>query len=200
MQRQGEMTWKGLSLLLFGFIAIHIGSCSSAPKLEAITVTPASQDIPAGSTQQFKATGTYTNRSTKDLTQTVMWSTSAADVVTIAATGLATAHATGTATIQAVQAGITGSTNLTVSSAAVASIAVAPATPGSLPSGGSGVSLPQGVPVQFIATGTNTDGSTTDITNSVTWGSTAPNVASITSTGVVTGVSAGTTTIQATLG
>ena len=200
MRRVANAIWKGLSLLLFGFIAIHIGSCSSAPKLEAITVTPASQDIPAGSTQQFKATGTYTNRSTKDLTQTVMWSTSAADVVTIAATGLATAHATGTATIQAVQAGITGSTNLTVTSAAVASIAVAPATLGSLPSGGSGVSLPQGVPVQFIATGTNTDGSTTDITNSVTWDSTAPNVASITSTGVVTGVSAGTSTIQATLG
>ena len=200
MQRRGDVTWKTFLRLFFGFMAIYIGSCSSSPKLESITVTPASQDIPLGATQQFKATGTYTNRSTKDLTQTVTWSTSAADVVTIAATGLATAHAAGTATIQAVQAGIMGSTNLTVTSAAVASIAVAPATLGSLPSGGSGVSLPQGVPVQFIATGTNTDGSTKDITNSVTWGSTAPNVASITSSGVVTGVSAGTTTIQATLG
>src|ERR1700745_2746406 len=106
MQRRGEFTWKTFLLLFFGFVAIYIGSCSSSPKLEAITVTPASQDIPLGATQQFKATGTYTNRSTKDLTQTVTWSTSAADVVTIAATGLATAHATGTATIQASQGAI----------------------------------------------------------------------------------------------
>src|SRR5215472_166607 len=199
MQRVANVIWSGLLLFLFGFIAIHIGGCSSAPQLEAIAVTPASQGIPAGGTQQFKATGTYSNRSTKDLTQTVTWSTSAANIVTITSTGLATAHATGTATIQAVQAGVTGSMNLTVTSAAVVSIAVAPATLGSLPSSGTGVSLPQGVPVQFVATGTNSDGSTADITNSVTWASTVPNIVTITSAGVVTGVSAGTTAIQATL-
>ncbi len=173
MQRRGDVTWKTFLRLFFGFVAIYIGSCSSTPKLEAITVTPASQDIPLGATQQFKATGTYTNRSTKDLTQTVTWSTSAADVVTIAATGLATAHATGTATIQASQGAVLGSTNLTVTSAAVASIAVAPANPGSLPTSGSGVTIPQGVPVQLAATATLTDKSTQDVTSSVTWSSTA---------------------------
>ena len=62
MRRVAIAIWKGSLLLVFGFIAIHIGSCSSAPKLESITVTPASQDMPVGSTQQFKATGTYTNK------------------------------------------------------------------------------------------------------------------------------------------
>jgi hypothetical protein len=56
MQRRGDVTWKTFLRLSFGFMAIYIGSCSSSPKLEAITVTPASQDIPLGATQQFKAT------------------------------------------------------------------------------------------------------------------------------------------------
>ena len=195
MRRVRDVIIKGSLLLLFGFIAIHIASCSSGSRLESIAVTPASQDIPKGSTQQFKATGTYSGNSTRDLTAMVSWSSSAPNVIGISATGLATALAAGTATIQASQAGVSGSVNFTVTSPVVASIAVGPANPSAL----SGMTIPQGIPIQFAATATYTDKSTQDVTSSVTWSSTVPNVASITATGVVTGVGTGNAAIQATL-
>jgi hypothetical protein len=200
MERVWNMIRKGLWLLLFGFLAIHIGSCSSAPHLESIAVTPPNADVPKGLTQQFKATGTYSNGSTRDLSQSVSWTSSATNIVMIAAGGVATAVATGTATIQASQGAVTGSTKITVASAAVASIAVAPANPAPLTSTSSGITIPQGVPVQFAAIGTLTDNTTQDVTGSVTWSSTAPNVASITPAGVVIGIMPGPTAIQATLG
>jgi Bacterial Ig-like domain (group 2) len=82
----------------------------------------------------------------------------------------------------------------------VASIAVGVANPSSLPAALSGSTIPQGVPLQFAATATYTDQKTQDITSTVTWSSSAPNVASITATGVVTGVGTGTAAVQATLG
>ena len=155
MQRGGDVIWKTFLRLFFGFIAIYVGSCSSPPRLESIAVTPSNGDVSKGLTQQFKATGTYSNGSTRDLSQSVSWTSSDTTIVTIAAGGLATTVATGTATIQASQRAVSGSTNLTVTSAAVASIAVAPASPGSLSTASSsGVTIPQGVPVQFAATAT----------------------------------------------
>jgi uncharacterized protein YjdB len=61
-------------------------------------------------------------------------------------------------------------------------------------------SLNVGQTAQFTATGTFGNAShesTKDITSSVTWSSTSPTVASVTSTGLVTAVGAGTTTITA---
>lgn len=198
--RAGKIILNGSLLLLFGFIAIHIGSCGSGSSLESIAVTPPSPEIPKGLTQQFKATGTYSGGSTHDLTQSVSWSSTAPAVVAISSTGLATTLTAGTATIQASQAGVEGSTNFTVTSATLASIDVAPANPTSLPPALSGATIPQGVPIQFAATGTYTDKSTQDISASVTFSSGAPSVASVAPTGLVTGVGAGTAAVQATLG
>ena len=197
--------WKAFLRLFFGFMAIYVGiyvgSCSSPPRLESIAVTPPNGDVSKGLTQQFKATGTYSNGSTRDLSQSVSWTSSDTTIVTVAAGGLATTVATGTATIQASQGTVTGSTKLTVASAAIVSIAVAPANPAPLStSSSSGITIPQGVPVQLAATATLTDQSTQDVTGSVTWNSTATNVASITPAGVVTGLMTGQAAIQATLG
>ena len=82
----------------------------------------------------------------------------------------------------------------------VASIAVGVANPSPLPAALLGSTIPQGVPLQFAATATYTDQKTQDITSTVTWSSSAPNVASISPTGVVTGVGTGTAVVQATLG
>ena len=69
------------------------------------------------------------------------------------------------------------------------SIAVTPTNP----------SIAVGKQQQFTATGTFSDGSKKDLTSSVTWTSSAPSVATISSAGMATGVGAGSTTIQATL-
>ena len=47
-------------------------------------------------TQQFTATGTYSDNSTQNLTSQVTWASATTSVATITAAGLATAVATGT--------------------------------------------------------------------------------------------------------
>ncbi len=53
---------------------------------------------------------------------------------------------------------------------------------------------------QFTATGNYSDGSHQDLTSSATWTSSSPSIATITSTGLATGVAAGSTTIKAASG
>lgn len=74
----------------------------------------------------------------------------------------------------------------------LSSITVTPATP----------SLQIGNTQQMIATGTNNDGSTTDLTNSATWTSSAPTFVSVTTHGLIKGLANTTSavTITATSG
>lgn len=55
-------------------------------------------------------------------------------------------------------------------------------------------------PTQFIATGTYSNGAQRDITQYVTWASSKPEVAAISTTGVAIAVSPGTTVIMAAKG
>ena len=85
---------------------------------------------------------------------------------------------------------LTGTQIQQVYNATLASLAVTPVNP----------SIAAGNQQQFTATGTYSDGSQQNLTNFVTWTSSSPAVATISSTGLATGVSVGTTTIQAALG
>jgi len=67
-----------------------------------------------GATQQFTATGTYTDGSTEDQPASVTWSSDALSVASITTGGLATAIGTGVAHITAASGSITNSTTLTV--------------------------------------------------------------------------------------
>ena len=163
--------------------------------LKTIAVTPASPSIVAPNTQQFTATGTYSDNSTKNITTSVTWKSSNTAAATIgAATGLATGVAAGTTQISATQGSVVSPNDpLTVSAttATLQSIAVTPASP----------SAGIGNTVQFTATGKYSDNSTKNITTSVTWNSSNPLFATIgTVTGLATGVAVGTTEITATLG
>jgi Big-like domain-containing protein/galactose oxidase-like protein len=77
-------------------------------------VTPANASIAVGTTQQFTATGTYSDGSTQNLTSTATWSSSASAVATISTTGLASAVGLGQATIEAALGSVMGSTTLNV--------------------------------------------------------------------------------------
>jgi Bacterial Ig domain/Bacterial Ig-like domain (group 2) len=87
----------------------------TAAVLKSIVVTPTNSSATVGITVQFHATGTYSDKSTKDLAATVTWSSSNTTAATITAAGLATAVAAGhVATISAGVGTIKGSTTLTV--------------------------------------------------------------------------------------
>ena len=69
--------------------------------LVSIAVTPANPSIRVGSTIQFRATGTYTDGRTQNLTGTAAWTSSVPGVATIDAAGLATGIEIGSTTITA---------------------------------------------------------------------------------------------------
>ena len=64
----------------------------------------------------------------------------------------------------------------------------------------SSASLPLGTGKQLSATGTNSDGSTNDLTAVVSWSSAATSIATINSSGLVSSVAQGGATIKATMG
>jgi hypothetical protein len=131
MQRLRNVILKGSLLLLFGFIAMHLGSCSSGSRLESTAVTPAVPDelvvspqnptiSDAMTTQTFKAIGYYGDGSTIDLTSFAAWSSSNAQVATVSSTGIATSvvlpngQSAGFASIQAVFGTVKGVSILSV--------------------------------------------------------------------------------------
>jgi len=165
----------------------------TAPALVSLAVSPTSSSIALGTTAQFKATGTYTDGSNQDLTNSVTWSSSNASAATISSSGLATSLATGSTTISATSSNVTGRASLSVTPPALVSVAVSP----------SSASIAPGTTIQFAATGTYTDGSTQNITALVTWTSSNPSVATINMNGVpglTKGIAPGVSTISAASG
>jgi hypothetical protein len=156
----------------------------AVPTLVSIAVTPATATIGVNATQQFTATGTFSDNSTKDVTTQSAWTSSNTATATVgAATGLATGVAGGTVTITATDGTIKGTAQLTVSSGpTLKSIAVTPTT----------ANISVNGTQQFKATGTFSDNSTKDVTTQSTWTSSNTEVATVGSgTGLATGVGAG---------
>ena len=174
----------------------------AAPTLVSIAVTPAAPSIVKGATQQFTATGTYSDNSTQNLTTTATWTSATPATATIGnsapAIGLAMAVAPGTSAITAslTTGGMTVTSpavTLTVTPPTLVSIAITPAAP----------TVIVGSTVMLIATGTYSDGSSAVITTTVTWTSATTTVATISnavgSNGVATGVALGTSAVTASL-
>jgi len=89
-------------------------SAQPAPTLTSIAVTPANATLAGGATQQYTATGTYSDSSTQNVTSQVTWTSSNTAAATISAAGLATAVAAGSTTISATLGSVSGNTGLTV--------------------------------------------------------------------------------------
>lgn len=101
------------ALALYQQIAAE--AAGSAPTLTAIAISPSNSAIATGTQQSFTATGTYSNGTTLNVTGQARWTSSNTTVASISVRGLAYALNPGTTTIAAKLSGITGSTNLTVS-------------------------------------------------------------------------------------
>jgi trimeric autotransporter adhesin len=161
--------------------------------LISLQVTPQNSSVAEGFETQMKATGTFSDGQVQDLTAFATWTSSDATIATISNTqvsaGRATGVAPGSAKISAVFAGQSGTATLTVTNATLTSIAVSP----------SSTSIPVGTSQQFTATGTFSDNSQLPLLDQVTWASSNPNVATITSGGIANGLASGSTTISASL-
>ncbi|MFZ0685811.1 MAG: Ig-like domain-containing protein [Terriglobales bacterium] len=188
---------RTIYLLVVLAVAGLLPGCSSGnstpvtPTLTSISVTPSTASLAAGLTQQFTATGTYSDNTTQNLTATATWSSSNTAVATIAAGRATAVTANPTAvTITATVSGVSGTAALTVTAPVLDSIAVTPANP----------SAPVGTLAQFTATGTYSDNSTQNLTATASWSSSNTAVATIAAGGLATALTPGSTTITAASG
>jgi hypothetical protein len=199
-----------LGTLLLTCLVVPFIGCGSSNQIDSITVTPTTLTFgAAGLHAQLTAIGTIGHGShpstTEDVTNLVTWSTGSNEVATVTSGsggGLVTSTGPGTIQVTASMQGFTGT--LTASS----TVTVTTSTTGTGPGGdvtslsiipaNQSVASP-GQTGQFIAIGTTASGATENLTGQVTWTSSSPSIATLSSTtpGLVTGVAQGTTTITA---
>lgn len=184
-------------------VTVTGGVNSTSGSVSALTIIPGTQSVASpGQTSQFIALGTTSSGTTVDLTSQVAWSSSSTQIATVGATtGLATAVAKGSVTITAIYSNastgtaVTGTAVLTVEGAATEQYTAMSIVPGSQSVSASGQTG------QFIALATTSSGVQLDVTSSkqITWSSSIPTVATISSTGLATGKGVGATSINAEL-
>lgn len=157
--------------------------------LTSITLNPEDISIAFDGTQNYIATGHYSDASSQDISGEVTWSSSETATATINATGQATAVAPGTSVITASLNSVFATTNLTVAEPLLLTISL---TPGD-------TTIRYGNRSEISATGTYEDGSMQDISQTVNWSSSDPIKISIDNTGIVTAEDVGRATLFAEL-
>jgi uncharacterized protein YjdB len=155
----------------------------------AVTVTPGSASLVAGAATPLAAAVTDANGNVLS-GRAVAWTSANTSIATVSDQGLVTGVAAGTTTVTATSEGKTGVAQIVVTApppAPVASVSIDPAT--------SDVGI--GATVQLQATLSDSNGAPLD-GRAVTWETSNPRVASVSSAGVVTALDSGVTTITAT--
>ncbi len=191
---------SSLFSITLGAITLVLGGCGGHCSgivpcvIVEIQISPTNPSVALGSTQQFKVSGDYLDGFVADVSSNVTWSSSDTTIATISPVGLATALKTGSTTITATSKGtqrLTDSTTLTVTPPpTLVSVVLTPANP----------SVQAGNTAQFKATGTFSDGSTTDITSSATWSSSDTTLATISGSGLAMAAAIGRPRVTATSG
>jgi hypothetical protein len=175
-----------------GFLA-GCPSTSSVPTVKSVHVSIAEASLPAGTTTTATATASFSDSTSKDVTTLVSWTSSEATVALVGCDKspcVVQAIAAGTASLSATYGGVTGSGSVTVSAATLQSVAIV----------ASSSSMPKGAVIDLAAQGSYSDGSVQDVTAQVTWASSTPAVATVSSAGgIVTAVAAGTTSVTASI-
>ncbi|MDE2890781.1 MAG: Ig-like domain-containing protein, partial [Gemmatimonadota bacterium] len=186
------MDLDGNGMINFGdfvlFAQVFGTTCEPPPAVARVTVSPSSASIEEGGTQQFSATA-YDSVDVEISGKTFVWSSDSASVATVDSSGLATGVDAGSTTITATVDGVSGTATLTVTEPppVVARVTVSP----------SSVSIEEGGAQQFSATAY--DSVDVEISGKTfVWSSDSASVATVDSSGLATGVDAGSTTITAT--
>ncbi len=204
---------KLIKLFLLSMLAMVLASCggegsglpsqggesNQLPAIISLQITPATVSIPVGFGQQYLAEALLEDGTIIDITDNpaAIWSSSDPSIAVIDNKGLATGVAPGNVVITVVGTAngkpFTATAQLEITNAIVTSLQVTPATE----------SVPVGFAQQFTATAFLSDGRTLNVTDQsvLSWKSSNPSIATISSSGPdkgqATGISNGTVTITA---
>lgn len=186
----GLVTARGLGVTVV--VATSEGLSASAgitvvrAPVATLTVAPTSLSLTVGEAGQIVATPRDAQGAVVPDVP-ITWTSSQPNVATVSSTGEVRALAAGSATVTASGAGKSASVAVTVARAPVATVTVDPTT----------LALRVGATGQLTASARSADGATVGGAT-ISWSSSAPAVATVSATGVVTALTAGTATITAT--
>jgi uncharacterized protein YjdB len=176
--------------VLPGLLLAGCSSSSSGATLSAIAITPSPLRLAMGGVGQLVVTGINSDGTRFPITAGLTFSSDASAVAAVTNSGVVTGLAEGSATITAAASGLTASVTVTVSALAPTLVAIE-IIPSSAQVAVRGTE-------QLTVSGLYSDFSTFNVTTGSTFVSSSPGVATVGAGGLVTGVSAGSTTIVAT--
>src|SRR5450631_298513 len=157
--------------LMLGWLLL-MGGCGASqnPHMTSLVIAPSVSSLSLGSSVQLKATGFFSDGSRRDMTLDSVWVSNKPEVVRIDSSGRASSVKVGQTTVTATANQTATTASITVGSAALVSITLAPSP--------SYVSL--GDSAQLTAVGSFTDNTSKTVSNGVTWTSSNPEVATVT--------------------
>ena len=133
----GALKKLGVVLLSIGLLACSDSNDDfqleppppSEPVLEKIRVEPIKTMFPVGTTQQYTATGIYSDGSRADLTPSASWEITEPDIASVDDAGLVTGLTAGDTDVIASQDGVRGSAWLSIIEPEVVSVGIYPPAP-----------------------------------------------------------------------
>lgn len=172
-------------------VSLTAGSVSStAHTLNSVTVSAAAASVPAGAVLKLTAMANMSDGNSSVVSGSVTWSSSDTSLATVASDGTVTTRKPGKVKISAVQGGLEGVMEVTVTQAELQALAVPQ---------GQDDPLPLGVSRPLVLVGTYSDGSQQTLTQGVSWVAANSN-AQVSSDGVLSGVAIGAVNVTGTVG
>ncbi|MCC6927904.1 MAG: Ig-like domain-containing protein [Gemmatimonadaceae bacterium] len=157
---------------------------TAVPVATTVTVTPPTATLTVGTTSRLTA-DVRDQFDFKLSGAPVTWSSAAASIASVATDGTVTAKVTGTTSIRATSGALSATSAVTVQGVPVASVHVSPET----------LAIEEGDVVQLVATAYDASGNVLD-NRPVSWTASSATV-TVSATGSVSGVKAGTATVTA---
>lgn len=183
-RKVGRGVWGGSMLAAATALVSSCGGPTAPTQSARVQVVPDSASLQVG--QQIALQATVFGSNGKPVQGPVYWSTEDPGVVAVSSDGVVTAEAAGQVQVAASSNGVNGSSSITVVAPSVASITIAPTS----------VSIDVGANVTLKATLYSASGHQLQAIP-VAWASGNTGIATVTSSGQVTGLSPGTATILA---
>jgi len=172
--------------------ATHDAPVDAAPVVVSLAIDPPSLSLNSFCPPvQLHATATFSNASTEDVTTLAAWTSGTPVVATVGAmTGLVTCDGAGSSVISASFEGAIGTAVVSGPGPGLAVVSLSPTS----------ASVGVGAAQAFTAEATLTDATMCNVATISSWTSSDTTVATVSSSGIATGVAPGTVTISATEG
>jgi len=164
-----------------------IGVTITDPIALSLAATPDEVNIPKGLTEQVSITANMSDSTTQDVTFAVYYTGNDSSIATIDSNGLITAELQGNTDVTAMYQGKSTDVSVTITDPIVMSISAEAEI----------IELPKGLEEQLSIEALLSDDTTQDVTSEVYYSNYDDSIISIDSSGLVTAVSRGSTTIDA---